>query len=116
MVTVKNYHVRQKDSGENYISLELEGDVTFVQSQNTGRFYAAAKHCFMYAAMDEKTAKALVGTQMPGSIERVACDPYEYTIPDTGEVKILSYTNEYRPAEATETADSSNRIKRNSLA
>lgn len=116
MVTVKNYHIRQKDSGENYISLEIEGDVSFVQSQNTGRFYAAAKHCFMYAAMDEKTAKALIGKQLPGSIERVACDPYEYTIPDTGEVKILSYTNEYRPAEAMETSDSSNRIERGSLA
>ena len=116
MVTVKNYHVRQGNNGDNYISLELEGDVSFVQSQNTGRFYATAKHCFMYAAMDEKTAKALIGTQLPGSIERVDCDPYEYTVPDTGEVKLLSYTSEYRPEESMETSDSNNRIKRNSLA
>ena len=116
MVTVKNYHVREGNNGDNYISLELEGDVSFVQSQNTGRFYASAKHCFMYAAMDEKTAKALVGTQLPGSIERVACEPYEYTIPDTGEVKMLSYTNEYRPEESMETSESTNLIKRNSLA
>ncbi len=116
MVTVKNYHVRQGNNGDNYISLELEGDVTFVQSQNTGRFYASAKQCIMYAAMDEKTAQALIGTQLPGSIERVACDPYEYTIPDTGEVKMLSYTNEYRPAETLETSESTNLIKSNSFA
>ncbi|MBC7391158.1 MAG: hypothetical protein H7329_18270, partial [Opitutaceae bacterium] len=90
MVTVKNYHVRQGNNGDNYISLELEGDVSFVQSQNTGRFYASTKRCFMYAAMDESTAAALVGTQMPGTIERVDCDSYEYTVPETGEVKTLS--------------------------
>lgn len=115
MVTVKNYHVRQGNNGENYISLELEGDVSFVQSQNTGRFYATAKHCFMYAAIDEKTAKALIGTQLPGSIERVSCDPYEYVVPDTGEVKVLSYTNEFRPAEVEETTQSNNSIKRTTL-
>lgn len=105
MVKVKQYHVRKGNDGEKYISLELEGDVSFVQSQNTGRFYAATKRCFMYAAMDEQTAKALVGTQMPGTIERVPCDPYEYTVPETGEVKVLSYTYEYRPAEAVELPD-----------
>ena len=97
MVTVKDYHVRQGDNGKEYLSLELEGDVAFVQSQNTGRFYACAKKSYMYAAMDEATAKALVGTKMPGSIDRVPCDPYDYTVPDTGEVIRLSYTYQYVP-------------------
>ena len=102
MVKVKNYHVRTNDSGEQYISLELEGDVAFVQSQNTGRFYATTKRCFMFAAMDEQTAKSLVGSNLPGSIERVSTKPYEYTIPDTGEVKTLNYTYQYQPEESTE--------------
>ena len=97
MVTVKQYHVRQGEDGGNYISLELTGDVSFVQSQVTGRFYAAAKRCFMYAAIDENTAKNMVGVSMPGSIERVACEPYEYTIADTGEVVSLSYSYQYKP-------------------
>ena len=105
MVKVKDYHVRQSNNGEKYISLELEGDVSFVQSQNTGRFYATTKRCFMYAALDEVTAKNLVGTQMPGTIERVACDPYEYTVPETGELKTLSYSYEFRPADAVETPE-----------
>jgi len=102
MVKVKNYHVRKSEDGEQYLSLELEGEVAFVQSQNTGRFYATTKRCFMFAAMDEPTAKALVGTQLPGTIERVSADPYEYTIPDTGEVRTLAYTYQYRPEEAVE--------------
>jgi hypothetical protein len=104
MVTVKDYHVRQGDNGSEYISLELTGDVCFVQSQTTGRFYAAAKRCFMYAALDEPTAKSLVGSRMPGSIERVACDPYEYTIESTGEVLSLAYSYVYRP-DCIETAE-----------
>ena len=105
MVKVKNYHVRQSNEGDKYISLELEGDVSFVQSQNTGRFYATTKRCFMYAAMDEATAKGIVGTLMPGTIQRVACEPYEYTVQDTGEVKTLSYSWEFRPADAVETPE-----------
>lgn len=116
MVKVKHYHVRQGNDGEKYISLELEGDVSFVQSQNSGRFYATTKRCFMYAAMDEATAKSLVGTQMPGTIERVTCDPYDYTIPETGEVKSLSYTYEYRPADAVEMPELSGSKRANALA
>jgi hypothetical protein len=116
MVKVKNYHVRQSNDGDKYISLELEGDVSFVQSQNTGRFYATTKRCFMYAALDEATAKSLIGTQMPGTIERVACDPYEYTVQETGEVKTLSYTYEFRPADAVETAELTNSARARALA
>ena len=116
MVKVKNYHVRQSNDGEKYISLELEGDVSFVQSQNTGRFYATTKRCFMYAALDEATAKGLIGTQMPGTIERVPCEPYEYTVPDTGEVKTLSYSYEFRPADAVETPEFTSSARAKALA
>lgn len=116
MVKVKNYHVRSSEDGGKYISLELEGDVSFVQSQNTGRFYATTKRCFMYAALDEAMAKSLIGTQMPGTIQRVACEPYDYTVPDTGEVKTLSYSYEYRPADAVETPEFTNAPRANALA
>ena len=100
MITVKDFHVRQGDNGKEYLSLELEGEVAFIQSQNTGRFYAAAKRCFMFGAMTEDSAKALIGTKMPGSIDRVPCDPYDYTVPETGEVISLAYTYQYVPEGA----------------
>ena len=105
MVTVKTYHVRNGEDGKQFISLELEGEISFVQSQKTGRFYASAKRCFMYAAFDEQTAARLVGTQMQGTIERVGCDPYDYKIPETGELKTLSYTYEFRPAEVIDPSE-----------
>ena len=97
MVTVKDYHEREGEKGKTYLTLELEGDVSFVQSQNTGRFYAAVKRAFMFAAMDESTAKALIGKSLPGTIERVPCDPYDYTVPETGEIITLAYSYTYVP-------------------
>jgi hypothetical protein len=72
-----------------------------VQSMQTGKFYATAKRCFITSTFDEETAKALVGTKMPGSIERVECDPYDYTVPETGEVISLMHTYQYVPEPAS---------------
>src|SRR5688572_586529 len=98
MVIVKNYHVRENEQG-NYISLELMGDIELVQSANTGRFYATARRCFMSSTFDEPTAKLMVGKQIPGTIERVQCENYEFTIPESGEVITLGYRWDYVPEE-----------------
>lgn len=101
MVTVKNYHLRKKEGEEGtYVSLELAGDLELVQSQNTGRFYATARRCFIYSTFDEATAKLMVGRQIPGSIVRVPCEPYDYTVPETAEVIKLAYKYDYTPEEA----------------
>ncbi|WP_175580740.1 hypothetical protein [Paracnuella aquatica] len=99
MVTVKNYHVRQNAENKPYVSLELVGDLEMVQSQNTGRFYATQRRCFIYSTFDAETAKLMVGKSMPGAIVRTSCDPYEYTIPETGEVVLLAYRYTYVPEE-----------------
>ena len=36
---------------------------------------------------------------MAGTIERVQCDPYDYTVPETGEVVALAHSYEYVPEE-----------------
>lgn len=99
MVRVINAHLREGDKGQ-YVSLELQGEITLVQSQNTGRFYATAKKCFMFSTFDEATAKSLIGTQIPGTIRRVECEAYEFTIPETGELISLAHSYEYVPEEA----------------
>lgn len=98
MVRVINAHLREGDKGQ-YVSLELQGEITLVQSQNTGRFYATAQRCFMFSTFDEVTAKSLIGTQIPGTIRRVECEPYEFTIPETGELINLAHSYEYVPEE-----------------
>ncbi len=99
MVTVIGYNFRtQKDNEQKtYISLDLEGDIEMVQSQATGRFYATVRRCATSSTFDQLTAERMVGKQMPGSIERVPCEPYDYTIEATGEVMKIGYRWGYIP-------------------
>jgi len=32
-----------------------------------------------------------VGSELPGKIEKVECEPYEYTVQQTGEILVLNY-------------------------
>jgi hypothetical protein len=66
-----------------------------VKSQQTDKFYVTAKKATIPSTFDEVTCKALIGTELPGTIEKMKCDPYEYTIKDTGEVIQLDYRYEY---------------------
>ena len=102
MVTVIGYNIRtQKENEQNtYISLELEGDIEMVQSQATGRFYATVRRCAISSTFDQLTAERMVGKQMPGSIERVPCEPYDFTIEATGEVMKIGYRWSYVPEGA----------------
>ena len=99
MVTVKNYHLRKNAEGETFVSLELVGQIELVQSQNTGRFYATSRRCFLYSTFDENTAKQAVGCSFPGSIVRIPCDPYEYKIPESGKTIMLAHRYTYAPDE-----------------
>lgn len=96
MVIVKNYHVRENEQGS-FISLELMGDIELVQSTNTGRFYATARQCFVSSTFDENVAKMMVGRTIPGNIVRTKSEPYEFTIPATGEVITLAHRWDYEP-------------------
>lgn len=98
MVTVIDYAIRKKDGEKPYIALTLEGGIEMVQSQNTGRFYATVRTCVVSSTFDEATAGRMVGKEMPGSIERVPCEAYDFTIKETAEVIKLAYRWDYQPA------------------
>ena len=102
MVRNINYVVRESTEGNSYVNLELQGDIVLVQSMNTGRFYATAKKCRITSTFDEQTAKSLIGRELPGRIDRVETDPYEYTVPETGEVIKLAHSWQYFPEGAPE--------------
>jgi hypothetical protein len=113
MVIVKQYHLREGEESD-YITLELEGDLELVQSQNTGRFYATTRRCRIYSTFDEATAMRMLGSEMPGKIVRVPCDPYVYTIPETGQEIQLGHTWDYVPDD-TPTPTSITRLKKTDL-
>ena len=102
MLTVTNYQERVSKDGKPYLTLEIQGGLEMVQSQNSGRFYATVRKSTMTATFGKDVAKMLIGTQVPGSIVRTECDPYEFTIPSTGELVTLSHRWSYQPEGAAE--------------
>jgi hypothetical protein len=100
MVTVTNYQKRENHEGETYFALEIQSDdLEFVVSKTTGRHYATVRRAFMATTFQEAMCKRMVGKEMPGSITKVACDPFEFTIPETGEIISRSHRYEYSPME-----------------
>lgn len=106
MVKISNYALRKNKEGKFFVALELEGEVELVQSTQTGRFYATAKRCSISSTFTEEGAKALLGKQFPGRIDRAFCDEYKYTIKETGAVIPLCHTYVYNPEESSEMAKS----------
>lgn len=95
MVTIINFKERNKEDGKSFFVLELQGGIELVQSQKTGQFYATAKKAYIPSTFDQLTCQALIGTQMPGSIEKEECEPYEYTVQETGEIIVLAHRYQY---------------------
>ena len=99
-VHIVDYKQRENSNGEAFFALILQGDITMVQSQETGRFYATAKRTSITSTFDEATCQRLIGKEIPGSIQKVECDSYEYTLPETGEIVTLKHRYEYVPEGA----------------
>ncbi len=103
MLSVTNYKVSQSKDGSKFISLTVEGGIEMVQSLSTGAFYAKSKKCFIPFTGNEEAAKAMIGCNIPGTIERVECLPYEYRL-NTNEVITLYHTYQYQPENAKATS------------
>ncbi len=97
MVIVKSAVLRTGKDEKTFVALELMGDIELVQSQNTGRFYATARRCFISCTFDEQTAQKFIGRKLSGRIFRKETDPYEFVIPETEEEIILSHSWVYEP-------------------
>ena len=105
MVTVTNYVQKTSTAGKVFFALELTGDVEMSISKTTGRMFATARKCFIPSSLDENTCKALIGKELPGSIQKEEVEPYEYTIPKTGETILLDYRYEYSSIDNNESVE-----------
>lgn len=101
MVTVIDYAIRQTKDGREFIALILQGGLSLVQSKNTGNFYATVKQCSIPSTFNESTAKLMVGERVPGSVQKLSCEPYQWTNRETGEIIDLSHRWVYVPEGAT---------------
>ena len=101
MVTVVDYAVRQTKDGRVFVALILQGGLSLVQSKQSGNYYATVKKCSIPSTFDESTAKQMIGEKIAGSVQRRQCEPYSFTVKDTGEVLDLNYRWVYVPEGAT---------------
>jgi hypothetical protein len=101
MVTISGYAERESRDGKKFNALIVQCGLEMVLSEETGRYYATAKQASVTSTFDEKTCQDLVGTKLPGKIMKIACDPYEYTIKESGEVITLNHRWTYNPNEAS---------------
>ena len=99
MVRVTDYHAVKNERGETFYALSIQGGVELVRSEETGNFYATARKTRITTTFNEETCKSLVGSELPGKVVKYESEPYEYAIPDTGEVITLEHKYSYMPDE-----------------
>jgi hypothetical protein len=99
MVRIIGYKQRDKEDGTSFFVLELQGGIEMVKSKETGSFYATAKKAFIPSTFDEDVCTALIGTEMAGRIVKEDCEPFTFTIKETGEQVSLNHRWVYTTEE-----------------
>jgi hypothetical protein len=95
MVSVIGYKTFEKENGEKFYGLVVQGEIEAVKSQQTGKTYFTARTASVPTTFDEPTCKGLVGGKIDGLVKKVETDPYDYTVKDTGEIIELNHRYEY---------------------
>ncbi|MBA6153942.1 hypothetical protein [Gelidibacter maritimus] len=92
MVTIVDYKTYQREEdGSDFHVLIVQGGLEAVKSRQTNNTYLTARTARVSCTFNEATCKSLIGSQLPGAIKKVAVAPYEYAIPETGEIVSLSH-------------------------
>jgi len=98
MVTVTSFDKRMSEDGRVFFTLTIQGGVEIVQSAN-GKSYFTARKTSIPSTFDEHICESMIGMQLPGDVERIECEEYEYVNKETGEVITLHHTYNYVPEE-----------------
>lgn len=99
MLTITDYASRIPKEGNPYFALELTSNDPEVVLSQSGKYYITVRKCYMSSTFPESICQAMIGKQFPGSVSKVECEPYEFTIPETGEVITRQHRYEYVPVE-----------------
>jgi hypothetical protein len=99
MVQIIGFEKKKNEkTKESYSVLILSGEPEVMISKSSGRPYVSARKTTIPCALEENQAQALIGRELPGSISRVACTPFEVKLANGKKVKISS-AFQYLPAE-----------------
>lgn len=104
MVRIVDFKERVSNDGESFMSLIVMSGVEVLQSQN-GNFYATTRKASIPSTFDAETCRSLIGQELPGSIDKVECEAYEYTHPQTSEVLWLNHRYVFIPEQKSTTKE-----------
>ena len=95
MVKIVDFRTFQKEDGSEFCTLKVQSGVQAVKSKETGKMYLTAKTANVPCTFSEEVCKSLIGSDLTGAIVKVDTEPYDYTVPSTGEIITLTSRNEY---------------------
>lgn len=95
MVKVIDYSERRRGEKDFFYVLIVQGGVEAVRSMVTGRLYFTTKTATVATTFEQDVCEELVGKTFPGSIQKEACEPYEYMVEETGEIISITTRNVY---------------------
>lgn len=95
MVTIVDYKTYQKEDGTTFHTLVVQGGLEAVKSTQTNRTYLTVRTARVSCTFNEETCKSLIGNQIPGQIKKVSVEPYQYAVPDTGEIITLTHSYDF---------------------
>ena len=101
MVTVIGFQKRTNAEGQDFNVMVLQGGIELIKSSETGNYYGTAKRATITCTFDDRMCKQLVGTRLPGKVQRVSCPEYEFLVPGTNEKLKLNHTYRYDAEPAT---------------
>jgi hypothetical protein len=101
MVTIIRLEKRKAADGKEFNVMNLQGSVVVAISKATGKPYLTARKSSIPCTFDEVLAKALIGQSLPGEIERIEVDVYEFLVPGTKKKITLNHSYRYSAEPVT---------------
>jgi hypothetical protein len=95
MVRIIDVKTISTETGKAFNMLVVQGGIEPLVSNKTGKIYLTARKANISTTFDAITCKTLIGTELPGKVEKVVCEPYEYTVKETGEILTLKHNWQY---------------------
>lgn len=101
MVTITGLEKRKAADGKEFNVMSLQGSVEVAISKATGKPYLTARKTSIPCTFDEIMARSLIGQKLPGEIERIEVDEYEFIVPGTKKKLKLNHSYRYSAEPAT---------------
>jgi hypothetical protein len=95
MVKIIDVKTIKTEVGKEFNMLVVQGGLEPLVSNKTGKIYFTMRKANVSTTFDAACCKSLVGTELPGKVEKVECEPYEYTVKETGEIMMLKHNWQY---------------------